>query len=95
MASELITDKAKLQNRIQNKKAEIIALKHLINIQETAILLNTDFKAEGCTNEKQRTAYINDKLREKKEELDWLKYDLTVYENDIEILNDLLNQKGD
>ena len=92
MVNELITEKAKLQNRIQNKKAEIIALKHLINIQETAILLNTDFKAEGCTNEKQRTAYINDKLRQKKEELDWLKYDLTLLEDDVEIINDLLKE---
>ena len=92
--SDLIETKRSILKQSENKKAEIIALKHLINIQETAILLNTDFKAEGCTNEKQRTAYINDKLREKKEELDWLKYDLTILENDIEILNDLIN-KGD
>ena len=92
MVNELITEKAKLQNRIQVKKAEILALKHLISIQETALLLNTDFKAEGLTNEKQRSAYINDKLRAKKEEMDWLKYDLTILTDDVEIINDLLNQ---
>lgn len=93
--SELIETKRSILKQSENKKAEILTLKHLISIKETAILLNTDFKAEGLTNEKQRSAYINNKLRELKEELDWLKYDLTVYENDIEILNDLLNQKGD
>ena len=93
--SELIETKRSILKQSENKKAEILTLKHLINIQETALLLNTDFKELGYTNEKQRSAYINDKLRQKKEELDWLKYDLTVYENDIEILNDLLNQKGD
>lgn len=93
--SELIETKRSILKQSENKKAEILTLKHLISIKETAILLNTDFKAEGCTNEKQRSAYVNDKLRELKEELDWLKYDLTVYENDIEILNDLINQKGE
>ena len=92
MVNELITEKAKLQNHMQNKKAEIITLKHLISIQETSLLLNTDFKELGLTNEKQRTAYINDKLRAKKEELDWLKYDLQIFENDVEIINDLLKE---
>lgn len=93
--SELIETKRSILKQSENKKAEILTLKHLISIKETSILLNTDFKAEGCTNEKQRTAYINDKLRELKEELDWLKYDLTILEDDVEIINDLLNQKGD
>ena len=92
--SDLIETKRSILKQTENKKAQILTLKHLISIQETALLLNTDFKAEGCTNEKQRSAYINDKLREKREELDWLKYDLTILENDIEILNDLIN-KGD
>ena len=91
---DLIETKRSILKQTENKKAQILTLKHLISIQETALLLNTDFKAEGCTNEKQRSAYVNDKLREKKEELDWLKYDLTILENDIIILNDLIN-KGD
>ena len=90
--SDLIETKRSILKQSENKKAEIIALKHLISIKETAILLNTDFKAEGCTNEKQRSAYINDKLRELKEELDWLKYDLTILEDDVEIINDLLKE---
>ena len=91
----LINEKAKVLTKIQNKKAEIITLKHLISIQENALLLNTDFKAEGLTNEKQRTAYINDKVRPKKEELDWLKYDLQILEDDLSITNDLLQTKSD
>ena len=92
--SDLIETKRSILKQTEKKKAEILTLKHLISIQETSLLLNTDFKAEGCTNEKQRSAHVNDKLREKKEELDWLKYDLTILENDIIILNDLIN-KGD
>ena len=92
MVNELIVEKGKLQNKIQMKKAEILSLKHLISIQETSLLLNTDFKELGLTNEKQRTAYINDKLRTKKEEMDWLKYDLTILTDDVEIINDLLKE---
>ena len=88
--SDLIETKRSILKQSENKKAEILTLKHLISIKETAILLNTDFKAEGCTNEKQRSAYVNDKLRELKEELDWLKYDLNILEDDVEIINDLL-----
>ena len=91
----LINEKAKVLTKIQNKKAEIITLKHLISIQENALLLNTDFKELGLTNEKQRSAYINDKVRPKKEELDWLKYDLQILEDDLSITNDLLQTKSD
>ena len=51
--------------------------------KEAKLLLETDFKAEGCTNEKQRTAFINQKMRIQK----------TVrqsYEHSIDIVNDLL-----
>ena len=91
----LINEKAKVLTKIQNKKAEIITLKHLISIQENALLLNTDFKELGLTNEKQRSAYINDKVRPKREELDWLKYDLQILEDDLSITNDLLQTKSD
>lgn len=92
MVKETITEKANVLNKMQRKKAEIIALKHLISIQETALLLNTDFKELGLTNEKQRSAYINDKLREKREEMDWLKYDLSILENDLDMINTLLGE---
>ena len=92
MVNELIVEKGKLQNKIQMKKAEILTLKHLISLKETELLLNTDFKELGYTNEKQRTAYVNSQLRQDKEELDWLKYDLTILEDDVEIINDLLKE---
>ena len=50
---------------------------------EITLLLETDFKAEGCTNEKQRTAFIN-------KAMDVHKHTRQVYENHIDILNDLL-----
>ena len=87
MVKELFTEKAEVLNKIQNKKAEILTLKHLIGLEETELLLNTDFKELGLTNEKQRTAYINQELRVHKREYDWLKYDLNVLENDLDMIN--------
>ena len=90
MVNELFTEKATVLTKIQNKKAEILTLKHLIGLKETELLLNTDFKELGYTNEKQRTAYVNSQLRQDKEELDWLKYDLTILENDLDMINTLI-----
>ena len=51
--------------------------------QEGTILLTTDFKELGLTNEKMRAAYINEELFE-------LKTRIKILENSVTILNDLL-----
>ena len=51
--------------------------------KEADILLNTDFKAEGLTNEKQRTAYVNQKTIDLKEAI-------KAHKHSLEIVNDLL-----
>ena len=50
---------------------------------EAKLLLETDFKAEGCTNEKQRTAYVNQQMATDKAVRQ-------SYEHSIDIINDLL-----
>lgn len=50
---------------------------------EARILLETDFKAEGCTNEKQRTAFVNQRMATDKAVRQ-------SYEHSIDIVNDLL-----
>ena len=50
---------------------------------EAKILLGTDFKAKGCTNEKQRTAYINQEMATDKSVK-------ASYEHSIDIVNDLI-----
>ena len=51
--------------------------------EEAELLLNTDFKELGLTNEKMRSAYINDKLASTKEALE-------SYKNALLIVNDLI-----
>ena len=71
---------------IRNKDIVLLRLRQLeIDLlkKESELLLNTDFKAEGLTNEKQRTAYVNSKTVELKEAI-------KAHKHSLEIVNDLL-----
>ena len=92
---ELVEAKLYTLQKMRVKQAEIISQKQAIKTKENTLLLTIDFKAEGCTNEKQRTAYINNKLRANKNQLDWLKYDLAKFTDDLALIDDLLKYKGD
>ena len=51
--------------------------------KEAKLLIDTDFKELKLTNEKMRTAYINQQLSKEK-------YARANYEHNIDILNDLI-----
>ena len=51
--------------------------------EEAEILLNTDFKELGLTNEKMRTAYVTQKLIGLKESIE-------LHKNSLNIVNDLI-----
>ena len=51
--------------------------------QEAEILLNTDFKELKLTNEKMRTAYVNNQLIDLKEAIE-------QHKNSLNIVNDLI-----
>ena len=75
-AEELIRNKDLVLFRLNQLEIELLK-------KEADILLNTDFKAEGLTNEKQRTAYVNSKTVELKEAI-------KAHKHSLEIVNDLL-----
>lgn len=93
---ELVEAKLYTYRKMRLKQGVIINLKQLISLEENRLLLETDFKEKGLTNEKQRTAYINNELREKKRELEWLKYDYAKFSDDLALIDDLLKiNKGE
>ena len=51
--------------------------------QEAELLLNTDFKELGLTNDKMRTAYVTNQLID-------LKEDIELHKNSLNIVNDLI-----
>ena len=73
-AEELIQNKDKVLFRLNQLEIQLMK-------KEADILLNTDFKAEGCTNEKQRTAFVNTKTIELKEAIKAHKHSLTIVDD--------------
>lgn len=75
-AEELIRNKDILLFRLRELEIELLK-------KETEILLTTDFKDLGLTNEKMRQAYINEKTMT-------LKESIKAHKHSLEIVNDLL-----
>ena len=72
----LIRNKDIVQLRLTNLEIEY-------KKQEAELLLNTDFKELGLTNEKMRTAYVTNALID-------LKQSIELHKNSLNIVNDLL-----
>lgn len=59
---ELIGYKSSLLDELAGKKEELLSQKFIITEKESKLLLETDFKELKLTNEKMRTAYVNNEL---------------------------------
>ena len=75
-AEELIRNKDIVQLRLTELEIEY-------KKQEAELLLNTDFKELGLTNEKMRTAYVTNTLIDLKESIE-------LHKNSLNIVNDLI-----
>ena len=75
-AEELIRNKDIVLFRLREYEIQLLR-------KESKLLLETDFKELGLTNEKQRTAYVNNECIELKEAI-------KAHKASIEIINDLL-----
>ena len=73
---ELIRNKDIVQFRLHEFERDY-------KIQEAELLLNTDFKELGLTNEKMRNAYITNELID-------LKGSIELHKNSLNIINDLI-----
>jgi hypothetical protein len=69
---------------IKNKDIVLLRLRKLeidLMKKEADLLLNTDFKALGYTNEKQRTAYVNNETMQLKQSIKAHKHSLTIVDD--------------
>jgi hypothetical protein len=69
---------------IKNKDIVLLRLRELeidLMKKEADLLLNTDFKALGYTNEKQRTAYVNNETMQLKQAIKAHKHSLTIVDD--------------
>ena len=89
-ALQLIQLKEMRLTELRSKYYDLITKEREIKNGENNVLLKTDFKSLGLTNEKQRTAYVQDVSAKDRFQLDQLRYELKLQEDDLEILNDLI-----
>ena len=75
---------------LRELELELLNAKHDLADKERTILLTTDFKELGLTNEKLRTSYVNEKLSDYKIKIDVQKHRIASKRDDIEIINDLI-----
>ena len=85
---------------LRELELELLNAKHDLADKERTLFLTTDFKELGLTNEKMRSAYVNEKLSDFKVKIDVQKHRIASKRDDIEIINDLielneLELKGD
>ena len=71
-------------NKYQDAKVEL-------QTQSDKLLLETDFKSMGLTNEKQRNAYMKPLLAELEDKKEEATANVKFYENKLKILNDLIS----
>ena len=90
---ELVEAKLYTLQKIRIKEAEIITLEQSIKEDENKLWLTTDFKTEGCTNETMRKAFVNQHVKDDKDNLQWLKHDLTKFHDDLDLIKTLLEVK--
>ena len=76
---------------LRELELELLNAKHDLADKERTILLTTDFKELGLTNEKMRNAYVNEKLSDYKIKIDVQKHRIASKRDDIEIINDLID----
>ena len=87
---QLIGVKEQIQGKIESKYFEIITAESELKNVENSLWLNTDFKAQGLTNDSLRRAFVSDNTSKIRFKIDMAKYELKQLENHIVIINDLI-----
>ena len=73
-AEELIRNKDIVQLRLRELEIELLK-------QETGLWLTTDFKAEGCTNDRMRKAFVDSETIQLKQAIKAHKHSLTIVDD--------------
>ena len=87
---QLIGVKEQIQGKIESKYFELITTESELKNVENSLWLNTDFKAQGLTNDSLRRAFVSDNTSKIRFKIDMAKYELKQLENHIVIINDLI-----
>ena len=87
---QLIGVKEEIQGKIESKYFELLTNESELKNVENNLWLNTDFKAQGLTNDSLRRAFVSDNTSKIRFKIDMARYELKQLENHIVIINDLI-----
>ena len=87
---QLIGVKEQIQGKIESKYFELLTTELDLKNVENTLWLETDFKAQGLTNDSLRRAFVSDNTSKIRFKIDMAKYELKQLENHIVIINDLI-----
>ena len=84
--NDLMCVKYDVKCRLGKKEAQLKTQKDLLNIDKQDLLLNTDFKSKGITNQAGRNAYVdkNSAIMERKEKIEKKQADVDKLRMDYE-----------
>jgi len=87
---QLIGVKEQIQGKIESKYFELLTTELDLKNVENTLWLETDFKAQGLTNDSLRRAFVSDNTSKIRFKIDMAKYELKQLENHSVIINDLI-----
>ena len=87
---QIIRFKENRQLQVNTTYLKLLDKERELKNVENKLWLNTDFKANGCTNDTMRRAFVSNETHKLRFEVDQLRYELKQHESDLIIINDLL-----
>ena len=87
---ELIQLKELRQKEVASVYFKLTMAEADLKNSENSLWLNTDFKAQGLTNDSLRRAFVSDNTSKIRFKIDMTRYELKQLENHIIIINDLI-----
>jgi len=91
---ELIQLKEKALSSLESKYFDLLDLERKLKACENKLWLETDFKSQGLTNDKMRTAFVSDKTSSIRFDRDYAKYCYKQQENIVTIIDELIQYRG-
>ena len=92
---ELVYEKMYLMfEKLAPANANLEKCKIKLQLKSDVILLETDFKKLGLTNEKMRNAYVKPLVAEFEDRVDLAKEKVVYYKAKLEIINDLIQTRS-
>ena len=87
---QLIQLKKNMFGELESRYFNLLDAERTLKNVENKLYLETDFKAQGLTNDKQRNAYVSDQVSSLRFEVDMAKYQLKLQEDLLKIIDDLI-----